>query len=180
MEKTNNLKDFMVEIKRAHQTRKHKVTNSYDTKDFYRNYIKGLDKNSEYYISEKQYGNILKVTNDLIMEKLLEGFQVVFPYNLGCLQIESSKNKFYYKNGELKTTYMIDWNETIKLWFEDDECRKNKTFVRRDNAEKYIVRYHHAKGKLKNKTLLYFLPCRRLTDKIEQKRKEEGINAIPR
>jgi len=64
---------------------------------------------------------------------------VVFPYGLGSLQIESHENTIKIVDGTIHTSYMIDWNETIKLWFSDDECRKKKTLVRNDNPLRYVV-----------------------------------------
>lgn len=42
----NELEMFIADIKNVHGKREHKIKNSYDTKDFYRGYIKGLDRDS--------------------------------------------------------------------------------------------------------------------------------------
>lgn len=176
----NDLNKFMIQVKNANGPRNHIAKNSYDTKDFYRNYIKGLDKNSDLFITERKYGEIIKVTNDIIKERLLDGCQVVFPYGLGSLQIESHENTIKIVNGTIHTSYMIDWNETIKLWFSDNECRKKKTLVRNDNPLRYVVQYRRPKIPMANKQCICFLPCRDLTGKINTKMKEEGLNVIPR
>lgn len=176
----NDLNEFMVNIKNANRPRNHIIKNSYDTKDFYRNYIKGLDRKSELFITERKYGEVIKATNDIIQERLLDGRQVVFPYGLGSLQIESHENTIKIVDGEIHTSYMIDWNETIKLWFSDDECMKNKTLVRSDYPLRYVVQYRRPNVPIKNKQCLCFSPCRNLTGKINTKMKEEGLDVIPR
>lgn len=177
----NELERFIAEIKNVHGSRHHQIKNSYDTKDFYRGYIKGLDRDSQYYITERQYGEVLRATNDMLMGRLLDGCQVVFPYNFGSIQIEGYKHSFKIVDGKLRTSQIIDWDSTIRLWYEDYECRKNKTLVRKDQGEMfYVLKYHHSKGRLKNKGFLCFTPCRRITDIINKKMIEGEINVLPR
>jgi hypothetical protein len=44
----------------------------------------------------------------------------------------------------------------------------------------YVLKYHHARGRLKNKRFLCFTPCRRVTDIINKKMIEGEINVLPR
>lgn len=177
----NELEQFIANAKNVHGKRVHNATNSYDTKDFYRGYIKGLGKDSKYFVSERKYGEILRVTNDILTGKLLDGYQVVFPYNFGSMQIESFKESFKIVDGKIRTSMMVDWNETLKLWYEDEECRKNKTLVRKDRGGRYCtLRYHRSNGRLQHKKYLYFMPCRRLTNIINKKMEEEGLDVLPR
>lgn len=175
----NDIEKFVADTKNVHGSRFHKVKNSYDTKDFYRNYIKGIDRQGKFFVTERQYGEILRITHDIITEKLLDGCQVVFPYCFGLLQIESHKNVIKFVDGKLRTSYMVDWDKTIRLWYEDEECRKNKTLVRNDNPNRYVVKYHRSRGRLANKKYLCFMPSRVLTDKINKKMHEEGLNVLP-
>lgn len=116
----------------------------------------------------------------MIQERLLDGCQVVFPYGFGSLQIESHQNVARFVNGELHMSYMINWDETIKLWFSDEKCREKKTLVRDDSPLRYVVQYRRPNIPMKNKQSICFMPCRNLTGKINTKSKEEGIDAIPR
>lgn len=36
---------------------------------------------------------------------------------------------------------MIDWGETLKLWTEDEEARKNKILLRREQKYNYHIFY---------------------------------------
>lgn len=177
---SNDLREFMIQAKNVHGPRYHRAANSYDTKDFYRNYIKGLDRQSDLFVTERKYGEIIKATNDIIQERLLDGCQVVFPYGLGSLQIESRENVANIVDGKIHTSYMIDWNETLKLWFENDECRQRKMLVRTDAPLRYVVKYRRPTVPMTNKQYLCFLPCRNLTGKINTKIKEEGLDVVPR
>lgn len=173
----DELNEFMTEIKKARYKRNSKL-NSYDLKDFYRDYIKGLDRNSEYFIGEKQYGDIIRATNKLIQERLLDGCQVVFPYSLGSLQLECRKNKVSIKDGKLVSSYSVDWIGTMKLWYEDSQCRKEKRLVRNMNDFRYMLKYRRGKGYLKNKQYLNFLTCRPLKKIIKNKLENEGLDVL--
>ena len=169
---------FSKDIRRVHDKRKIKIKNSYDTKDFYRNYIKGVDKQSDQFVTELQYGMILRITNDLLTERLLDGYSIVFPFNLGSLQLCSLPVKFEIRNGELYTNSQIDWYQTLKLWHEDEDCKQRKQFVRSLNKYKYIVKYMRSGRTKKNFVFLSFNPSRHLIKKIGDRLESDGINTL--
>nr|DAU83974.1 MAG TPA: hypothetical protein [Crassvirales sp.] len=50
---------------------------------------------------------------------------------MGTLEVRKiERNIRIGKDGEIITNLPIDWDSTLKLWYEDEESYKNKTIVR--------------------------------------------------
>ena len=59
----------------------------------------------------------------------IKGNDVTFPHRMGTLEARKIKSSISFKDGKLKTNLPVDWDKTLKLWYEDVESFNNKTLI---------------------------------------------------
>lgn len=101
-------------------------------KDFYKRYIKDLDrieKNDGFALSLGTINNAVADVNAMIMDEMIYDNRFFkLPFRLGTIMILKCKpTPKFKKNGALSLP--IDWDETNKLWEEDSEAKENRKFV---------------------------------------------------
>lgn len=140
MEEQKTFEEFRMENSgRGHS--KGKVTNSMGVYDFYKAIRKHHWYNIGRPVSEKEFYAIIRGVNDLLAEELKEGRTVTFPIRMGKLELRKHEVGAFISNGRLKITYPPDWSETLKLWYKDEEARRNKTIMRQENQFVYYIKY---------------------------------------
>ena len=156
----------------AAMTRNYKITNSIGVYDLY----KIVRKNHWYDIGrplkEHEFYTIIRNVNKLLAENLANGDAVVFPEQMGKLELRKYPRGVRFVNGKLKNTYPIDWKSTNQLWAEDEEEHKKKTLLRYESPIVYHVRYCKEDATYENKTFYQF----RLHQKVRKRLKENIIN----
>lgn len=104
-----------------------------------------------------QYGAIIDTVNKHLVELLFEGHEVQLPHKMGSFLLCSLPTKVAFEEDEIKTNYRIDWEKTLKLWYEDEEARNSHKPIRWVNRDIYFIRYYKASAHYINK---YFYKCR--------------------
>ena len=61
--------DFIKEVKKVHQERHHKVTNSYGSKDAFHYYRKVRPKEDKYVLTDCEYLHIIRNINNYFLHK---------------------------------------------------------------------------------------------------------------
>lgn len=173
-----DITSFVNSIKKVKEHRIHKVKNSYGVYDGYKYYRKNKPKESKYILSESQYFTIIRQINKLLSEELINGRDLILPERLGRIEIRKYITSIYFKNGKLKTNLPINWDKTIRLWYEDSESRKNKVLIRDNEKEIYKVYYNISKASYNNKSFYQFRINRSLKLKLKQNIKEGNIEAF--
>lgn len=120
-------------------------------------------------ISEKDFGEIIKVFHQTLQDQLLQGKIVRLPHRMGCLEIRKYETSIQYKGGKLKTNLPVNWGATLKLWYEDKEAHDNKTLVRFENKNTFIIYYNKTTVAFNNKSFYQFIPTRVLKKKLKQR-----------
>ena len=151
--------------------RKIKVTGSWGVYSAY----KAIRKHNWYNIgrpvTEKEFYAIIRGVNKLLAEEILLGKEVKLPACMGALELRKTEVGVRMKDGKLKITYPINWNETLKLWYEDAEARKDKLLLRHENKYVYHIRHNKFKANFENKCFYLFQPNKflkmRLKDNIK-------------
>ena len=138
------IEDFIKDLKKVSQPRKISVTNSYGVKDAFRAIRKSKWANIGQPVTEHQFYAIIRKINDKLAKNLTNSQEVKFPYKMGHLIIRKYPRKVWLKDGQLKTNLPVDWQATLKLWYEDEEARENKTLIRGSMHE--IFKIHYDKG----------------------------------
>ena len=111
---------------------------------------------------------------------MLNGEDVSLPDRMGRLSLVIQERNVKIIDGKVKCSRPINWKETLKLWYEDEEAKNKKILVRRDDNKVFKIRYNHSYGITKNKQFFKFAPCRslrlKLKDKIENNEITDAFN----
>ena len=110
--------------------RTHKVSGSLGVYDAYK-YIR---KNKWFDIgrplTEHEFYSIIRRVNNYLAEELLKGHDISLPHRMGRLELRKYDAKIYLKDNKVVTNLPIDWDKTLRLWYEDKESYDNRTLVR--------------------------------------------------
>lgn len=137
--------------------RKHKLTNSYKVRDYYKHYKK-THKTS---LSEKQYSDIVSdMFSTMIDDYLLKCVPICFPYKLGLLEVCIYKPKVVFEDGTYKFKGAINWKKTMDFWRNDPEGRAKKQLIYISESEMLCVYYMKSKYSFKNQKYICFHAAR--------------------
>ena len=157
-----NLEEYRKEVLKVDKPRKTTIRNSYGVYDAYKFYRKNKPKDPQYVLTESQYFSIVRQTNLLLAQDLLHQKDIVFPFSMGRLEIRKYTPNVSLKNGKVKSTYPIDWDGTIRLWYEDEEARNKKLILKKKEKEVFKIGYNKSKAMYKNKKYFEFIVNRGL------------------
>ena len=166
----NSYKDFKSAIQGLQNTRTHKVTNSLGSYDAYKYIRKNKWFNIGRPLTEHEFYQIIRRINNYLAEELINGNDVIFPNRMGKLELRKRNSlPVIDKNGNLKVTYAIDWDSTLKLWYEDEEAFNNKTLVRLPERNIFRIKYKKNTANYNNKSLKELKVNRNI--KVKKKKK---------
>ena len=141
MEEKQSFEEFSKQVRNTGKPVKGKVSNSWGVYSAY----KAIRKHHWFDIGrpllEHEFYTIIRSVNKLLAEELVNGNTVKLPLKMGKLEVRKFKTGAYMKNDKLVINYPVDWGETLKLWYQDEEARKNKTLMRREYPYIYYIRY---------------------------------------
>jgi hypothetical protein len=170
--------DFIKDIKKVNKERHCTVNNSYGSKDAFRFYRKIKPTDSKYVLTDCQYLKIIRLINNVLRESLIQGNDVLLPEKMGRLELRKRSIYKKFKDGKLKTNSPIDWNATLKLWYENPICKEKKQLVRQDIEELFKVYYNTTKANYNNKTFYEFLINRDIKVGLKKNIKLNKIDAF--
>lgn len=154
------------------------VTNSWGVYQAY----KLIRKNGWYNIGrplkEKEFYAIVRGINKLLAENIINGETVRFPERMGFLELRKWEKGVSIVNGRLKVNYPIDWGETWKLWYNDQEAFKNKTLLRDEKKDIYSVRYVKNNANYENKLFYQFVLNRKIKKRLKVNIKNDKIDTL--
>ena len=95
---------------------------TYGKTEAYRYYKNKRTSTARKPLSTRDYNKILSLFFRFMFHKLLQGYTVYVPGDLGTMRLKSRK-----------VSPGVDWNATNRLWERDEEARLNKTLVKHMN-----------------------------------------------
>lgn len=138
-------------------TGQRKVRNSWGVYDYYKYYRKTKPKEPQYVLTESQYFSIIRQVNKLLAEELTSGLEIRLPNRMGELQARKFQTYVRIgKDGKIVTNRPIDWDRTLRLWYEDPQAYKNKLILYSEEKEVFRLRYSRASASYKNKSFYEF------------------------
>ena len=155
-------KDFISNIKKVTSSRKHKITGSLGVYDAFKWYRKNRPKDRKYVLKESQYYTIIRRVNEALRDEFIISGDLLLPCKLGKLEIRKYPTIITTEGDKIKTNLPIDWYTTLKLWYEDEECKKNKTLVRTNVPEVFRIHYNKVRATYNNKSFYQFSANREL------------------
>lgn len=170
--------EFTAEVCRKGKAKQAKVRGSWGVYDSY----KHIRKNKWYDIGrplkEGEFYSIIRKVNDIFADEVSKGETVVFPSRMGKLELRKSERGVSIVGGKLKVTYPVDWEGTLRLWYEDEEARRNKTLLRNENRWIYHVRYNKHDATYENKTFYEFTLNRFIKKALKDNIIKGGIDTL--
>lgn len=171
-------KDFLVKVKRAKGKKVFKIKDSFKFRDFYSRFNKAKKRDGrKIIIPIEKYRDIISECNFLLGEELLRTGNIMFPCKMGRLTI--NKYRVYPEldeNDNLIYKAPIDWNKTLKYWYECPEAEKKKILIRVEPGDVFKLCYH--RGYYVNKTVFTFSPMRTLKERLKVLIKEDKIDGL--
>lgn len=135
-----------------------RVRNSYNIRQIYKYIQKNKWKDIGKPVKDHDFYKVVRNVNNLLAENIVNGEAIAFPAGMGKLELRKFERKVGIKDGKLKIGYPIDWNETWKLWYEDEEAHKNKTLIRFEDKYTFRIRYNKYHAKYENMVFYDFVP----------------------
>ena len=175
----NSYKDFKSVIQGLQNTRTHKITDSLGVYDAYKYIRKHKWFNISRPLTEHEFYQIIRRVNNYLVEELVNGNDIIFPNRMGKLELRKRNSlPVIDKNGSLKVTYAIDWDSTLKLWYNDEEAFNNKTLIRLPERSIFKVKYNKDSANYENKSFMEFQINRDIKTRLKQKIKNNEIDAF--
>lgn len=171
-------KDFLKKVKKVDGKRNHKIKNSYGVRDAFLFYRKIRPKESKYVLSDCTYFKIIRTINNKLKEQFLSGKDIVLPERMGKLELKKRPHYIYFKEGKLKITNPINWQATLKLWYDDEEAFNRRLLIREESKESFRVKYNKYNANYNNKAFYKFSINRDLKIKLKELINNNKIDAF--
>lgn len=166
--------EFLARVKRVSGPREHRIRDSWGVYDAYKWYRKNKPKGKEFILTESQYFTIIRRVNLALRENLLHGDPVIFPCRLGKIEVRKYIPTITTDGKKIKTNLPIDWDATLKLWYEDPKSYEDKFLVRVNVPEVYRIHYNKNSALFNNKSFYQFTPNRDLKKELKHAIKEDS------
>ena len=174
-----NLIEFKKRVRRVNMPREHKIRNSLGVYSGYKYYRKNKPDDKKYVLSESQYFAIIRQINNLLVDDIVIGNEVKLPHRMGTIEVRKyEKSVRIDENGKVKTNLPIDWDNTLKLWYEDEEAYKDKTLLRLDEQEIYKVLYNKEDANFNNRSFYELVFNKDLKLRLKHNIKQGIIDAL--
>lgn len=170
--------DFIKEVKKVNNERHHRVTNSYGSKDAFHFYRKIRPQKDKYVLTDCEYLKIIRLINDQLRLKLIQGEDVLLPERMGRLELRKTKPVIKFEDGKLKTTLPVNWNATLKLWYDNPQSKNKKQLVRQENDYTFKIHYNRNKANYNNKSFYEFFANRDIKIGLKKNIKLNKIDAF--
>lgn len=170
-------REFRNEIQKVNNTRIHKVTGSIGVYAAYKYIRKHKWFDIGRPLKEGEFYRIVRRINDYLAEELTNGKEIKLPHRMGTLEIRKKPSRIAIVDGKLTTNLPIDWDATLKLWYDDKESFDNKTLVRVENEEIYKVYYNKKDANYNNKSFYEFKPNRNIQRNLTKRIRSGNFDA---
>lgn len=170
--------EFKSEVQHLSSPRKHKVTNSIGVYSAYKWIRKNKWLNIGRPLTEHEFYSIIRKVNDYLADSFLHGNDIELPHRMGRIELRKYDAKIYLKDNKVVTNLPIDWDKTLRLWYEDKESYDNRTLVRMEEKEVFKIHYNRSKADYNNQTFYEFNPNRELRKELKKRIKDGKIDAF--
>ena len=169
--------NFKSSIQKLNDTRIHKVNNSLGVYDAYKWIRKNKWLNIGKCLTEHEFYGIIRKVNDYLANELVRGNDVRLPNRMGRLELRKYDARITFDGTKVKTNLPIDWDKTLKLWYEDEESYKNKTLIKMEEKEMFKVYYNKSTANYNNRAFYEFVFNKDLKVRLKQRIKEGSVDA---
>ena len=174
----SNIEEFRAHILKLHENRKHKINKSLGVYDAYKWIRKNKWLSISRPISEHEFYSVVRTMNNYLADELVNGNDINLPHRLGKLEIRKNPARISIEEGKLKTNLPIDWDRTLKLWYENEDALKAKTLVRQEEKELFKVIYNKSRANYNNQCFYLFDINRDIKRRLKQRIKGGRLDAF--
>lgn len=150
------LEEYRAQVQKKHTQKQAKVRGSWGVYDIYKHIRRSGWSGIDTPLTEHDFYTIIRSVNTMLADNISKGVVVVFPERMGKLELRKQQRGVGIVDGKLKITYPVDWGETVRLWYEDEESRRNKTLLRNESKEVYQIKYDKYPANYENKLFYEF------------------------
>lgn len=161
-------KEFQEAIQKKRTKKKVKVSNSWGVYDAYKHIRKNGWFNIGRPLKEYEFYSIIRGINILLSEEIAKGNNIHLYHGMGELELRKTRRGAYIRKGKLTVTYPVDWNKTLRLWYESEEAKMQKVLIRNETKYVYRVKYNKSKAQYKNQCFYEFDTNRFLKQKLKE------------
>jgi hypothetical protein len=172
------MEEFRKKILKVHESRQHRIRNSNGVYQAYKYIRKNKWLNLPRAVTEHEFYTIIRQVNNLLVESLLTGDDIILPYRMGTIELRKYAAKIVFNGDKLVTNLPIDWDRTLKLWAEDEEAFKNRTLIKMEEKEMFKVFYNRKDANYINKSFYSFEVNRDLKRRLKLKIKNKLVDAF--
>jgi len=171
-------REFLVDIKKARTKKDFKIKHSFRLLNNYRKFIAAKKRNKlKMIISYADYSKIINKFNGYLVDELFKGKVIRFPADMGSIRILRYKlEPKLDENDNLVYKAPINWDRTLKYWYECPEAKERKILIRVEPGYTYKINY--VKGGFTNKEYFLFSPMRTLKSKLKAKVVENKLETL--
>ena len=177
-EKNKELTDFLNSVKKVNEPRTHKVNNSLGVYNAYKFLRKRKWVDTGKPLTEHEFYSIIRKVNDYLADSFLHGNDIKLPHRMGRIELRKYDVRINFDGEKVKTNLPIDWDRTLKLWYEDEEAYKEKTLVKVEEKEIFKVYYNKQLADYNNQVFYEFNVNRELKKRLKQRIKEGKLDAF--
>ena len=170
--------EFKFEVQHLSSPRKHKVTNSIGVYSAYKWIRKNSWLNIGRCLTEHEFYSIIRKVNNYLADSFLHGNDIKLPHRMGRIELRKYDVRVSLDGEKVKTNLPIDWDRTLKLWYEDEEAYKEKTLVKVEEKEIFKVYYNKQLADYNNQVFYEFNVNRELKKRLKQRIKEGKLDAF--
>lgn len=170
--------EFRTSVLKLHGKRNHKVKGSLGVYDAYKYIRKNKWLNIPKRLTEHEFYSIIRTVNNYFAQEIIQGNDVIFPCKMGKLEVRKYNPKIKFQNGKLSSCLPIDWNATLKLWYEDKESFNKKKLIYETPDEIFKVIYSSYNANYNNKSFYSWYLNRDIKIKLKKKIKEGALEAF--
>lgn len=170
--------EFKSEVQHLDSPRKHKVTNSIGVYSAYKWIRKNRWLNIGRCLTEHEFYSIIRKVNDYLADSFLHGNDIKLPHRMGRIELRKYDVRVSLDGEKVKTNLPIDWDKTLKLWYEDEEAYKEKTLVKVEEKEIFKVYYNKQLADYNNQVFYEFNVNRELKKRLKQRIKEGVLDGF--
>lgn len=153
-QQSSSLSDYTNRILKRSQKRKITITNSYGTKDAFKDC-----RNDNSYSGTSNillFRKIVRQVNQEICNQIIKGNTIMLPNRCGSLYLQKQIQQPYMKKGKVIIPLGVDWQKTLELWHKDPQAEKDKILIRYQSRKAFKVIYDIKKAYYANKSYVKF------------------------
>lgn len=150
------LEQFKRELQRLNSTRKNTPVHSVGVRQAFLFLQSRKWKDVGKPVTEKQFQQIVRKVNERLGKLFIEKKELTFPCSMGKIEIRITKSIYYDRDGKLVLPKKVNWDATLKLWYEDKEAFENRFLVRDSYPKQYKLIYDRTNAAYNNKGFFDF------------------------